>query len=64
MTNNGAFQQVEAFWQRVALATSKDKLPVTFHGAQAAAKGFNLLFTFNVQFNGKFFTIGGFFAFC
>jgi hypothetical protein len=36
------------FRQRVALAAGKDQLPVALHGTQAAAKGFNLLFTFNV----------------
>ncbi|MOA47031.1 hypothetical protein D3C78_1696210 [compost metagenome] len=48
VTNNDAFQQVETFWQRIALAAGKDQLTVTLHSAQTAAKGFNLLFTFNI----------------
>ena len=37
MTNYGPFQQIETFWQRVALAAGKDQLPVALRRAQAAA---------------------------
>ena len=62
--DNHAFQQVQTLRQRVALAASEDQLPVALHRAQAAAKRFDLLFAFNVQLDGQFFTISRLFAFC
>ena len=48
VADDGAFQQVKTFGKRIALTAGKDQLPVALHRTQAAAKGFNLLFTFNV----------------
>ncbi|CGA69919.1 Uncharacterised protein [Salmonella enterica subsp. enterica serovar Typhi] len=63
MTDHGAFQQVEAFRQRIALAAGKDQLSIALHRAQAATQGFKLLFAFNIQFYGQFFATGRFFTF-
>ncbi len=48
VANHDAFQQVETFWQGIALTAGKDQLSVALHRTQTTAKGFNLLFAFNV----------------
>lgn len=63
VANNGTFQQVETFRQRVALTTSEDQLPVTLHRAQATTQRFLLFFTFNVEFSGQLIAVGRFFTF-
>ena len=63
VANNGTFQQVKTFRQRIALTAGEDQLSVTLHGAQAATQRFLLLFTFNVKFSGQLIAVGRFFTF-
>ncbi|MNI71661.1 hypothetical protein D3C73_1275450 [compost metagenome] len=63
VANNGTFQQVKTLRQCVTLPAGEDQLPITLHRAQAATKRFELLFAFNVEFNGQLIAVGRFFTF-
>ena len=64
MTDNGPFQQIKTFRQRIALTTCKDQLTIAFHCTQSAAQCFLLFFAFNIQLYCQLISASRFFAFC